>query len=157
MRAIHTVVTTAEFARWRTKNNGKVLLVGGDPGLINSFRIQGGKAFGILTTDRPGTTRYHAVGDAGKLPVLSRAFQFVYWLEDNPGKTMALNELWDALQAVATDGLFIFNREDYPDWEVWLWKHSWERLPFRAGDYVLFQRPGNGNGKHTERLAETSA
>lgn len=158
MQAVHTVISTAEFARYRTKHNGKILLAGGDPTLVAAFRIKGVEAFGILTDDQPGATRWHVVGNAGKLPVLSRAFQFVYWLQNNPAGAMAIDVLMDAAQAVSSDGLFIFSSHHYPDWPVWLNNHGWELLPFRADDYLLYQRPHNGgHPKFIRRLLEESA
>lgn len=148
------IIDSAAFAQRMLRNERRVLIVGGNVEAVTVFRRAGMQAFGILTEDRPTWTPYHAVANAGALPFASGSFQTVFWDQPNTLKETEFCALKDATRLVEPMGYFFFDPDENPYWTTWLTGWQWDRLPFRLGQFAIYQRPShNGDAIHFGRSA----
>lgn len=151
LAANQAVIHSAEFIQRRNiVTNPKVLMVGGEPSLVQIFRDHGVAAFGALTDDIPGSTVWHGVMNAEFLAFQSRIFHMVFWLQSNPVHDTQFDSIKEAVRMVIPKGFLLYDDDQYEDWGALLRNWGWERLPFTWG-LAIWQRPENNGIAHKDK------
>ncbi len=138
-----SMMGSREFVGYVHGTTGKILVVGGDPHIVWSFRNMGTKAYGALTSDRPQATKWHVVADQGWLPFFTE-FDAVYWLEKNPLNANLRNELLDVTNTIISNGFLLYNTHEQFAWADYLSGLGWSRMSFMADNLQIWQKPYPG-------------
>jgi hypothetical protein len=136
----HRLMIDASRMMAKKETKAQILLIGGPPKAVTTFRNAGVQAFGALVDDYPGVTPFHAVMEAGHLAFQSGTFHLVYWSQSNPMAETMFQELLDALRLVEAGGLFLFDDNEYPYWPGYMKGRNWVRVCFRLAQFSVWER-----------------
>lgn len=144
------IVHTPRFIYHYQKSKKKILVISGQSTVVAMMRIIGLAAFGAYTEDGFGLTQWHFATDINAIATPSGLFGSVYVLHPNPFKDEMIGALHESIRMVELNGFLMFDDETYPVWSGVLSFYQWERLPFREGRLMIWQKP-NRNPISRER------
>ena len=138
---LHEIISIPQFMDFVAKGKRPLLVVGGMSEIVRNMRKRGHIAFGATTEDGFASTRWHSVMDASHIAFQPGSFHSVYWLHIPPSKREGTLMLEQAVRLIVDGGYLVFDELTYASWPRELAAMGWDRLPFREGVLMIWQKP----------------